>query len=372
MPENRALVLRSRVACTQFATSIARYGRSVRRKGNSLLLLVFLPIIAVTSAPAQGPASQAQPATSGIITEAALKPLLVGKFLYLRGRYFDDSLSFNERGQLLGNSPQGSYTLCVIRIDSLHLTRHKLELQGHRYGLHFLGALSSEASANAVDQVRITPRKKWVRISIARMNVVKQPKKRKGTTVAPILPTPPDATTTTSPAFAATVLRQAIGNVFASSLDARMLAAMPAFWRQYYGDPAAQASTRQTQATVLRVSEVDRKPGLIGHLDAPSNQYAQTCGIVGVALYSAVIGADGAPQEIAIARPIGFGLDENAVAAIQSARFSPALKDGKPVPVLLDLVVEFRIYSRRTSNPATSAGAPSSTALPGPYSAGQQ
>ena len=74
-----------------------------------------------------------------------------------------------------------------------------------------------------------------------------------------------------------------------------------------------------------------------------------------MALYHTVIvGPDGKPGEIAVARPIGFGLDENAVEAIRSAKFEPAMKDGKPVPVLLDLVVQFRIYSKRTSTAAAS------------------
>jgi len=84
------------------------------------------------------------------------------------------------------------------------------------------------------------------------------------------------------------------------------------------------------------------------------------------------IGADGKPGEIAVARPIGFGLDENAVDSIRKATFEPAIKNGNPVPVMLDLVVEFRIYSNRTAvtgNPSQQpAAAPS---LPGPYSTQQ-
>ena len=71
--------------------------------------------------------------------------------------------------------------------------------------------------------------------------------------------------------------------------------------------------------------------------------------MAGMWLYHVVIGADGKPEEIAVARPIGFGLDESAVESIRKASFQPAIKDGKPVPVLLDLVVEFRIYSKRTA-----------------------
>ena len=74
-------------------------------------------------------------------------------------------------------------------------------------------------------------------------------------------------------------------------------------------------------------------------------------------------------------RPIGFGLDESAVDSIRKASFQPAIKDGKSVPVLLDLVVEFRIYSKRTavSSEPQTGNQPSGTqtntpSLPGPYS----
>jgi tRNA A37 threonylcarbamoyladenosine synthetase subunit TsaC/SUA5/YrdC len=63
-------------------------------------------------------------------------------------------------------------------------------------------------------------------------------------------------------------------------------------------------------------------------------------------------------------------LDESAVAAIRKAKFEPAIKDGKPVPVLLDLVVQFRIFSKRTDvlSPPEPADKPAEPVLPGPYS----
>jgi hypothetical protein len=71
-----------------------------------------------------------------------------------------------------------------------------------------------------------------------------------------------------------------------------------------------------------------------------------------------------------VGRPIGFGLDENAVEAIRKASFEPATKGGKPVPVLLDLVVQFRLFSNRTATAAAqpNTGQGSSSTLPGPYS----
>ncbi len=138
------------------------------------------PIPTPASAPGSTPASS-QPSHApepAEITEDEIKTLLVGKELFLRGGYLDNDLSYNENGVLVGHSSQGSYTLSAIQIDKIHLTKHKLELEGQRFGLHFLGALPYEDPTKAVDRVNITPKKKIVKIAIDRELVVK-PKEKK-------------------------------------------------------------------------------------------------------------------------------------------------------------------------------------------------
>ncbi len=348
-------------------------------------------------------------AGAGAITEDELKQLLVGKTLYLRGEYLDNSLTFDEHGKLTGHSPQGSYTLSLLQIDRVHLSKHKVELTGIRYGLHFLGARADEDPTKAVDKVRITPKKKVVKITIDRELVVtpKKKKKKKGEeeaaknppagapaspgaaapgsgltdeeqakvemNAAPEAERPADSsavTTTTSPAHAARMLRDAIDKIFAQGLDQRMIAAMPSFWKLYYQAVANQADYKPADSAIYRQGAVDQKAKLLSTLEAPSNEYAQANGVAGMALYHAVIGADGKPQEIVVGRPIGFGLDESAADTIRKASFQPAMKDGKPVPVMLDLVVQFRIYSKRTNQPAKpeTDAANAGPKLPGPYS----
>ncbi len=124
---------------------------------------------------------------------------------------------------------------------------------------------------------------------------------------------------------------------------------MPKFWKLYYQAAEAKTDYQPADPAVMRQTNVDQKAKLLTNFEPDSNEYAQAAGVAGMALYHVVVGADGKPEEIAVARPIGFGLDENAVASIRKASFSPAMKDGKPVAVLLDLVVQFRIYSKRTS-----------------------
>jgi TonB family protein len=368
------------------------------------------PAVQEPASPDQGAsASRAKADAAGGVTEEELKQLLVGKDLFLRGGYLGDSISFNEHGGLFGHSSYGSYTLCSVRIDKVHLTKHKVELTGARYGLHFLGAMPYEDPASAMDRVQITPKKKELRITIDRELVVK-PKKVKekggktaagspggqsGTEAAAETAEPSDAeqvkaeiaaapeaerpadsasvTATTSPAHAKKVLLDALNNVFASGLDERMLAAMPKFWQLYYQAAEAKTDYRPVDPAVMRQNTVDQKAKLLTTFEPGSNEYAQSAGVAGMALYHVVVGADGKPEEIAVARPIGFGLDENAVDSIRKASFAPALKDGKPVPVLLDLVVQFRIYSKRTAvTEGTEAAAkPASAVLPGPYSVSQ-
>jgi TonB family protein len=358
------------------------------------------------------------------MTEEELKQQLVGKSLYLRGGYLDNTLNFDEHGRLIGNSPAGSYTLSGIEIDKVHLTKHKVELEGVRYGLHFLGALPYEDPTKALDRVRITPKKKFVKLTIDRELVVtpkkkkeKEPKQPKGKAAAPASPAvaaapaaaetqtasapapaaepsdedqakaemaaapqeerpadPGSVTTTISPAHASATLKDALDHIFAPGLDDRIMAGMPDFWKLYYQAVEAKADYRPKDPTVQRQGNVEQKAKLISTFEPQSNDFAQEAGVAGMALYHTVIGPDGKPGEIAVARPIGFGLDENAVEAIRKATFQPAIKDGKPVPVMLDLVVQFRIYSKRTAvaaKPETGEKT-AETILPGPYSVRHQ
>ena len=56
-----------------------------------------------------------------------------------------------------------------------------------------------------------------------------------------------------------------------------------------------------------------------------------------------IIDANGNPTDIKVIRSLGLGLDEKAIEAVAKWRFKPALKDGKPVPVSANIVVNFRL-----------------------------
>ena len=348
--------------------------------------------------------------TGGEIKEDQLKQMLVGKSLYLRAGYQENNLEFDEQGRLLGHSPQGSFTLSQIQVNKVRLSKHKLELEGDRYALHFLGAAPYEDPTKATDRVKITPKKKTVRVSFDRERVENAKKKKekdngkpggegrkesqsnsadadaepktadrsKSDAVAADATNPASdqrsdakkSTTTTSPAQASQLLLTALDKAFSRGVDDRMVAAMPDFWKSYYQAAAEKVDYKPTDPGVFPAGVVDQKAKLVSVLDPPSNELAQANGVAGIAMYHAVVGSDGKVEEVVAGRPIGFGLDESAEQSIRKAVFQPAVKDGKPVPVALDLVVSFRIYSKRTSEPAASPEAekkPDEPALPGPY-----
>ena len=164
--------------------------------------------------------------------------------------------------------------------------------------------------------------------------------------------------------------RRVTGAAIDITNEKRMMDQLPVHWKLYFQAVAAKTDYRPKDPSVLRQNTVDQKAVLLTKFEPESNEFAQNNGVAGVTLYHTVVGADGKAAEIAVGRPIGFGLDENAIAAIRKANFQPAVKDGKPVPVLLDLIVQFRIFDKRTSAPAKDQPADKSAAppLPGPYS----
>ena len=74
---------------------------------------------------------------------------------------------------------------------------------------------------------------------------------------------------------------------------------------------------------------------------------------VGTVTLSLVVGSNGRAQDLKVTRPLGFGLDQQAVQAIRTWRFKPAMKDGKAVPVHAIIDVNFglpeKCFPARTS-----------------------
>jgi|CZKL01.1.fsa_nt_gi protein TonB len=64
----------------------------------------------------------------------------------------------------------------------------------------------------------------------------------------------------------------------------------------------------------------------------------------GVCLVSLIVDAQGNPQNPRVVRALGMGLDEKALEAVRKYKFKPAMKGNTPVPVMITIEVNFRLY----------------------------
>jgi periplasmic protein TonB len=58
----------------------------------------------------------------------------------------------------------------------------------------------------------------------------------------------------------------------------------------------------------------------------------------------ATIDADGRTRNLVVVRSLGMGLDEKAIEAVRRWRFDPARKDGRPVAVQMNIIVNFHLF----------------------------
>ena len=73
---------------------------------------------------------------------------------------------------------------------------------------------------------------------------------------------------------------------------------------------------------------------------------ARDAHLEGIVRLQATIGKDGIPTDIKIVKGLGLGLDEQAVNAVQSWRFAPALgPNGDPIATMVPIEITFRLLN---------------------------
>ena len=85
-------------------------------------------------------------------------------------------------------------------------------------------------------------------------------------------------------------------------------------------------------------------PVVLQHTDAGFTEVAEALGYSGSTVVSFVVETDGKPAQLSISKPCGLGLDEKALIAVQSYRFTPATENGQPVRVESEATIGFRIH----------------------------
>jgi len=94
----------------------------------------------------------------------------------------------------------------------------------------------------------------------------------------------------------------------------------------------------------MRVGNGVSAPRPISTPDPEYTDEARKAKYQGTCVLWMIVGPDGKPRDIKVARTLALGLDEKAIEAVKQWKFEPAMKDGQPVAVQINVEVSFRLY----------------------------
>ena len=99
-----------------------------------------------------------------------------------------------------------------------------------------------------------------------------------------------------------------------------------------------------TGGGVFRVGGGVSAPRAIYAPDPEYSEEARKAKYSGTCVLWLIVGADGRPRDMRVARSLGLGLDEKAIEKVKTWKFEPAMKDGRPVAVQINVEVGFHLY----------------------------
>ncbi|HSS97009.1 MAG TPA: energy transducer TonB [Terriglobales bacterium] len=121
------------------------------------------------------------------------------------------------------------------------------------------------------------------------------------------------------------------------------------FSKEFSALPGVHVNSGNSTVSVLdpsieRVGKGATPPKPIYKPDPQYSPVARAANLAGTAVLLVVVDKNGLPSKIWVQRPLGYGQDEMAVAAVATWKFTPAMRNGQPLAVQISVEVEFRLY----------------------------
>ncbi|PYV66253.1 MAG: hypothetical protein DMG97_29960 [Acidobacteria bacterium] len=114
-------------------------------------------------------------------------------------------------------------------------------------------------------------------------------------------------------------------------------------------NPAANAVSPPAEAKAAnKCDPLDKcdPPVVLQRVEPRYSEEARKARYDGTVVLEVIIRADGSVDVQRIVRSLGFGLDENAIAAIKQWKFRPGMRNGVPVDLSLNVEVNFHLGRR--------------------------
>jgi protein TonB len=110
------------------------------------------------------------------------------------------------------------------------------------------------------------------------------------------------------------------------------------------GNGVGPGSGGNTGGGVRQIGGGVSAPVLLYQVDPEFSEEARRSKTAGNVLVNLWVDENGNPSHVHVIRGIGMGLDEKAVAAVKLYKFKPAMENGKPVTVEMNIDVTFHIF----------------------------
>ena len=278
------------------------------------LILLLFPLCSIMASPDDN-------------IESTLTNKYEHSILILRHPVDSDSQRYSASGDLLSGGKEGSWTVdAAIEINEIHLTPGKLVIDGKRrvYGFDYRQNRLLPVKVKDKDKPKVT-----LEISLD------------------------------SPLPTAEQVEVILHRIFANNAGG-LAQSVPAYWRSFlakqYGEPKPDASQNlagdpgasNSANDELNVVKLDPKtikpPKPVNTPDPNYSEVAKHLQFEGTLVLSAIIDVTGKVRQVRIVRPVGYGLDEKGIEAVQNWKFKPAMHDGKPVAVEMGLEITFNLY----------------------------
>jgi TonB family protein len=231
--------------------------------------------------------------------------------LLLRNFYSRNNLEFDQDGVLRsGEVTPGPWTLAGIEITRIAVAAQGVEVLGHRLGISYASG-----------------KRDVVKLHELKIHVAK-----------PV-----------SDVDAETVLDPIFSKIFIDPDNENLSLLVPTCWRPYLAgtDPKSTITAWEAILKENGISAVDRAgtptpPRVLSSAEPKYTKEGAAHNVEGTVILELVVDTTGQPVEIAIARPLGMGLDEQAVLAVTQWRFRPSTLNGKPVRAKANLEIKFK------------------------------
>jgi TonB family protein len=237
----------------------------------------------------------------------------------LRNFYAGNDLKYDQNGVLQDAVKAGPWLLAAVELKTVNLTEHGIEISANRLGTLY--------EAGKVRLIKTGNMK--IRVSGSDLRTDKN------------------------------AVDSIFSKIFVDPAHEQLDALVPDIWKYYLAGSDLQsrlmAWRSSLQKTAVQPIARDSAPNardsapkkisaprVIHDPDPNYTKEARSHSINGRSLLTTVIDATGNPTQIAILDPLGMGLDEEAVAALQQWRFQPAMLNGKGIAVEIRIEIQFR------------------------------